>query len=94
MKRWGIYISLFVLMASVFSCTDERLVNDTGGEIKVTGTVDTPSRTSYTVGETAVSVTWAMNDEIGLLTGKQPECLKVTAAHSEVLVPVCLDSRA
>ena len=28
------------------------------------------------------------------LTGKQPECLKVTAAHSEVLVPVCLDSRA
>ena len=53
MKRWGIYISLFVLMASVFSCTDERLVNDTGGEIKVTGTVDTPSRTSYTVGETA-----------------------------------------
>ena len=79
MKRWGIYISLFVLMASVFSCTDERLVNDTGGEIKVTGTVDTPSRTSYTVGETAVSVTWAMNDEIGLLTGKQPETLRYKA---------------
>ena len=75
MKRWGIYISLFVLMASVFSCTDERLVNDTGGEIKVTGTVDTPSRTSYTVGETAVSVTWAMNDEIGLLTEEQPGAL-------------------
>lgn len=55
MKRWGIYISLFVLMASVFGCTDERLVNDTSGEIKVTGTVDTPSRTSYAVGETAVS---------------------------------------
>lgn len=36
MKRWGIYISLFVLMASVFGCTDERLVNDTSGEIKVT----------------------------------------------------------
>lgn len=79
MKRWGIYISLFVLMASVFSCTDERLVNDTGGKIKVTGTVDTPSRTSYTVGETAVSVTWAMNDEIGLLTGKQPETLRYKA---------------
>lgn len=75
MKRWGIYISLFVLMASVFGCTDERLVNDTSGEIKVTGTVDTPSRTSYAVGETAVSVTWAMNDKIGLLTDEQPEAL-------------------
>lgn len=28
------------------------------------------------------------------LTGKQPECFQVTAAQSEVLVPVCLDSRA
>lgn len=27
------------------------------------------------------------------LTGKQPECRKVTAAQTEVLVPVCLDSR-
>ena len=28
------------------------------------------------------------------LTGKQPESVEVTAAHSEGLVPVCLDSRA
>lgn len=80
MKKTGYYLGLLLLVWTVFSCTDEQFVGDSGGNIRVTGTVDTPSRTSYTVGETSVSVSWKMNDEIGLLTEDYPDVLCYQAA--------------
>lgn len=80
MKKTGYYLGLLLLVWTVFSCTDEQFVGDSGGNIRVTGTVDTPSRTSYTVGETSVSVSWKMNDEIGLLTEDYPGVLCYQAA--------------
>lgn len=80
MKKTGYYLGLLLLVWTVFSCTDEQFVSDSGGNIRVTGTVDTPSRTSYTVGETSVSVSWKMNDEIGLLTEDYPDVLCYQAA--------------
>ena len=80
MKKTGYYLGLLLLVWTVFSCTDEQFVGDSGGNIRVTGTVDTPSRTSYTVGETSVSVSWKMNDEVGLLTEDCPDVLCYQAA--------------
>lgn len=80
MKKTGYYLGLLLLVWTVFSCTDEQFVGDSGGNIRVTGTVDTPSRTSYTVGETSVSVSWKMNDEVGLLTEDYPDVLCYQAA--------------
>lgn len=91
MKRLVNYIGLIGLIIAVLGCTDEKLFNSTDGDIRVTGTVDVPTRTSYSVGETAVSVSWAVNDEIGLLTEKQPAvlCYKATSDGKQTdFVPV------
>ena len=81
MKKIGYYLGVLLLVWTVFGCTDEKLFNSAGGDLLVTGTVDTPTRTSYAVGETAVTVSWAMNDKIGLLTEEQSDalCYKATS---------------
>lgn len=81
MKKTGYYLGLLLLVCTVFGCTDEKLIDSATDEILITGTVDTPTRTSYAVGEQAVSVSWNLNDEIGLLTKNQPDalCYKATS---------------
>ena len=81
MKRLINYISILLLAWAACGCTDEQIVGNAGAELRVTGRINTPSsRTSYTVGEEAVAVSWAAGDRIGLFSENQPTVMAYQAA--------------
>lgn len=75
MKKLMNYIGILLLIGSIFGCTDERLFSDSNGELRVTGSVETTTRTSYTIGDEAVTVSWAAGDKIGLFSEGQPDAM-------------------
>lgn len=79
MKKIQNYISLFLFVWTMFSCTDENVF---GGkdEINVIGNIESSSRTAYEEGENKVSVSWVANDKIGLFTDEQSSLLPYSAA--------------
>lgn len=80
MKRLMNYIGILLLIGSVFGCTDERLFSGSDGELRVTGSVETTTRTSYTIGDESVAVSWAAGDKIGLFSEGQPDVMDYRAA--------------
>ena len=81
MKRLMNYISILLLAGIVFGCTDEQLFHNSSGELSVTGSVESSTRTNYAVGDKAVTVSWAGGDKIGLFTADQSDamCYQATA---------------
>ena len=84
MKRLVNYIGILLLVWAACGCTDEQIVGNAGAELRVTGKIDTPSssRTSYAVGEEAVTVSWAAGDRIGLFSESQPAAMAYQAASA------------
>lgn len=84
MKKLMNYIGILLLVWAVCSCTDEQVISNVGTELRVTGKIDTPSssRTSYAVGEEAVTVSWAAGDRIGLFSESQPAAMAYQAASA------------
>lgn len=84
MKKLMNYIGILLLVWTVCSCTDEQVISNVGTELRVTGKIDTPSssRTSYAVGEEAVTVSWAAGDRIGLFSESQPAAMAYQAASA------------
>lgn len=84
MKKLMNYIGILLLVWAVCSCTDEQVISNFGTELRVTGKIDTPSssRTSYAVGEEAVTVSWAAGDRIGLFSESQPAAMAYQAASA------------
>ena len=84
MKRLVNYIGILLLVWAACGCTDEQIVGNAGAELCVTGKIDTPSssRTSYAVGEEAVTVSWAAGDRIGLFSESQPAAMAYQAASA------------
>ncbi len=82
MKTIQNYISLFLFVWAMFSCTDENVFGGKNGEINVIGNVEFSSRTEYSEGEDKVTVSWAANDKIGLFTDEQPSLLPYSAASA------------
>lgn len=80
MKKLVNYISIALLTWIAFGCTDEQIVNHTGTELRVTGEIESPSRTIYTETDKAVTVSWAAGDRIGLFSEEQPEAMAYQAA--------------
>lgn len=81
MKKAGLYLKLLFLVGIISGCTDEKLFREAEGDIRVTGQFEASTKTAYVVGEEAVSVSWVINDRIGLLTKDQPDglCYKATS---------------
>lgn len=84
MKKLMNYIGILLLVWTVCSCIDEQVISNVGTELRVTGKIDTPSssRTSYAVGEEAVTVSWAAGDRIGLFSESQPAAMAYQAASA------------
>lgn len=80
MKRLMNYIGILLLIGSIFGCTDERLFSGSNGELRVTGSVETATRTNYAVGDESVTVSWAAGDMIGLFSEEQPDAVCYRAA--------------
>ena len=80
MKKLVNYISIALLTWIAFGCTDEQIVNHTGTELRVTGEIESPSRTIYTETDKAVTVSWAVGDRIGLFSEEQPEAMAYQAS--------------
>lgn len=80
MKRLMNYIGILLLIGSIFGCTDERLFNGSNGKLRVTGSVETATRTNYAVGDESVTVSWAAGDMIGLFSEEQPDAVCYRAA--------------
>lgn len=84
MKKLMNYIGILLLVWAACGCTDEQIAGNAGAELRVTGKIDTPSssRTSYAVGEDAVTVSWAAGDRIGLFSESQPAAMAYQAASA------------
>ena len=84
MKKLMNYIGILLLVWAACGCTDEQIAGNAGAELRVTGKIDTPSssRTSYAVGEEAVTVSWAAGDRIGLFSESQPAAMAYQAASA------------
>ena len=75
MKQLIKYLGILLLTGILYNCTDENIFRNTETDLRITGEVSTSSRTEYTVGEEALSVSWTTEDKIGLFTSKQPDAL-------------------
>lgn len=83
MKNIHIYINLLLLLFTLFGCTDEDVVKSDNGDLRVIGRInETSSKTGYEVGEDKVTVTWLMNDEIGLFTDEQTSLMPYKATSN------------
>lgn len=70
MKKSFLYIvGLIALMA--VSCTDESIVEQSGNELRITGSVASDSRTTFVEGEGVIETHWNVDDAIGLFTENQ-----------------------
>lgn len=78
MKNIQNYISLFLLVLILFSCTDEKLEYQ-NEEMRIIGLLDSSTRTEYEVNNDKVTVLWATNDSIGLFTDEQTSLLQYIA---------------
>lgn len=75
MKQLIKYLGILLLTGILYNCTDENIFRNAETDLRITGEVSTSSRTEYTVGEEALSVSWTIEDKIGLFTSKQPDAL-------------------
>ena len=75
MKQLIKYLGILLLTGILYNCTDENIFRNAETDLRITGEVSTSSRTEYTVGEEALSVSWTTEDKIGLFTSKQPDAL-------------------
>lgn len=75
MKQLIKYLGILLLTGILYNCTDENIFRNAETDLHITGEVSTSSRTEYTVGEEALSVSWTTEDKIGLFTSKQPDAL-------------------
>lgn len=75
MKQLIKYLGILLLTGILYNCTDENIFKNAETDLRITGEVSTSSRTEYTVGEKALSVSWTTEDKIGLFTSKQPDAL-------------------
>lgn len=53
------------------SCTDESIVEQSGNELRITGSVASDSRTTFVEGEGVIETHWNVDDEITLYTGDE-----------------------
>lgn len=82
MKNIQNYISLFLFVWMMVSCTDENFGGDKNGNFRVIGNLDISSRTEYEVGDDKVIVSWTTDDAIGLFTDEQVSLLEYRAESS------------
>ena len=75
MKQLIKYLGILLLTGILYNCTDENIFRNAETDLRITGEVSTSSRTEYTIGEEALSVSWTTEDKIGLFTSKQPDAL-------------------
>lgn len=85
MKQLIKYLGILLLTGILYNCTDENIFRNAETDLHITGEVSTSSRTEYTVGEEALSVSWTTEDKIGLFTSKQPDvlCYQAIAAGKQ-----------
>lgn len=85
MKQLIKYLGILLLTGILYNCTDENIFRNAETDLRITGEVSTSSRTEYTVGEEALSVSWTTEDKIGLFTSKQPDvlCYQAIAAGKQ-----------
>lgn len=55
----------------VVSCTDESIVEQSGNELRITGSIASDSRTTFVEGEGVIETHWNVDDAIGLFTENQ-----------------------
>lgn len=80
MRNIQTYVSLFLFVWAMFSCTDENMLGGQKGDLRVIGSIEPSSRTQYEVEEDRVTVSWATDDVIGLFTNEQTELLQYKAS--------------
>ena len=63
MKKSFLYI-VGLIAVMVVSCTDESIVEQSGNELRITGSIASDSRTTFVEGEGVIETHWNVDDAI------------------------------